>query len=143
MISGKELTVEEILEEMSKLKERYYYIANLLHKNFLSIRLRGVEFKDIMVSGGRRTSDKMLLSIIKNGDLNLELESIKDAYYSYRDLLIDTIIDMKKTKTVDEMIVFYKDTMHYKFKDIAILVDYSLKQVKRKYYKQKDDLQCP
>ena len=50
-------------------------------------------------------------------------------------------MEMKKTKSVDEMIVFYKDTMHYKFEDIAILVDYSLAQVKRKYYASKDDTQ--
>lgn len=141
MINGKELTVQEILEEMDELKERYYYVANLLHKNFLSIRLKGVELKDIMVKGGRRTSDKILLSITKSEDLNVELENTRESYYAYRDLLIDKIIEMKKTKSVDEMIVFYKDTMHYKFEDIAILVDYSLAQVKRKYYASKDDTQ--
>jgi len=141
MINGKELTVQEILEEMDELKERYYYVANLLHKNFLSIRLKGVELKDIMVKGGRRTSDKILLSITKSEDLNVELENTRESYYAYRDLLIDKIMEMKKTKSVDEMIVFYKDTMHYKFEDIAILVDYSLAQVKRKYYASKDDTQ--
>ena len=141
MINGKELTVQEILEEMDELKERYYYVANLLHKNFLSVRLKGVELKDIMVKGGRRTSDKILLSITKSEDLNVELESTRESYYAYRDLLIDKIMEMKKTKSVDEMIVFYKDTMHYKFEDIAILVDYSLAQVKRKYYASKDDTQ--
>lgn len=141
MINGKELTVQEILEEMDELKERYYYVANLLHKNFLSVRLKGVELKDIMVKGGRRTSDKILLSITKSEDLNVELENTRESYYAYRDLLIDKIMEMKKTKSVDEMIVFYKDTMHYKFEDIAILVDYSLAQVKRKYYASKDDTQ--
>ena len=127
--------------EMDELKERYYYVANLLHKNFLSVRLKGVELKDIMVKGGRRTSDKILLSITKSEDLNVELENTRESYYAYRDLLIDKIMEMKKTKSVDEMIVFYKDTMHYKFEDIAILVDYSLAQVKRKYYASKDDTQ--
>ena len=141
MINGKELTVQEILEEMDELKERYYYVANLLHKNFLSVRLKGVELKDIMVKGGRRTSDKILLSITKSEDLNVELENTRESYYAYRDLLIDKIMEMKKTKSVDEMIVFYKDTMHYKFEDIAILVYYSLAQVKRKYYASKDDTQ--
>ncbi len=138
MINGKELTVQEILEEMDELKERYYYVANLLHKNFLSIRLKGVELKDIMVKGGRKTSDKILLSIARSEDLNIELESARESYYSYKDLLIDKIIEMKKTKSVDEMIAFYRDTMHYKFEDIGILVNYSTKQVKRKYYKLKE-----
>lgn len=139
MINGKELTVEEVIKEMSKLKERYYYIAHLLHINFLSIRLKGVEIKDIMVNGGRRTSDKMLLSIAKSEDLKIELENTRESYYSYRDLLIDKIIDMKETKTTEEMILFYKDTMHYKFEDIAVLVGYGIAQTKRKYYSSKDD----
>lgn len=138
MINGKELTVEEILEEMDKLKERYYYIANLLHKNFLSIRLKGLELKDFMIKGGKKTSDKILLSIAENDELNINLESTKESYYAYKELLIDKIVEMKKTKTIDEMILFYRDTLHYKFDDIAVLVNYSAKQTKRKYYKLKE-----
>ena len=137
MINGKELTVEEILEEMDKLKERYYYIANLLHKNFLSIRLKGLELKDFMIKGGKKTSDKILLSIAENDELNINLESTKESYYAYKELLIDKIVEMKKTKTIDEMILFYRDTLHYKFDDIAVLVNYSAKQTKRKYFKLK------
>lgn len=138
MINGKELTVEEILEEMDKLKERYYYIANLLQKNFLSIRLKGLDLKDIMIKGGKKTSDKILLSIAENDELNINLESTKESYYAYKELLIDKIVEMKKTKTIDEMILFYRDTLHYKFDDIAVLVNYSAKQTKRKYYKLKE-----
>ena len=138
MINGKELTVEEILEEMDKLKERYYYIANLLHKNFLSIRLKGLELKDFMIKGGKKTSDKILLSIAENDELNINLESTKESYYAYKELLIDKIVEMKKTKTIDEMILFYRDTLHYKFDDIAVLVNYSAKQTKRNYYKLKE-----
>lgn len=141
-MNGKEITIDEVLEEMQKLKARYYFIAHLLHKNFQSIRLKGVTPKEIMVKGGYKTADKILITLGKCDDLSNELDSVKKAYYTYKDLLISLIREKEKTTSVDEMIVFYRDKMHYSFDEIAIIYSYSKRQIIRKYKNVKDVTQC-
>ncbi len=141
-MSGKELTIEEVIEEMGKLKIRYYDIAHRLRINFAKIRLRSVVPKDIMVKGGRRTNDKILLSIAEQDDLRTELSEVKKAYYSYKDLLIELIWEKEKKSTKEEMIQFYKEKMHYSYDEIAVLIGYSKRQVQRIYKELKDVTQC-
>ena len=139
MISGKELTLEEIIEEMNDLKKQIYSIATQIEINISSIHLKSITPKDIMVKGGK-IGDKMTNFVIRDESLKEEFEAKKQSYNEYRRLAIDKI---KSTDDVNERIVLYRDKLHWKWYDIASVENYSERQVRRRYKKQKDVQQCP
>ena len=106
MISGKELTLEEIIEEMNDLKKQIYSIATQIEINISSIHLKSITPKDIMVKGGK-IGDKMTNFVIRDESLKEEFEAKKQSYNEYRRLAIDKI---KSTDDVNERIVLYRDS---------------------------------
>ena len=130
MILEKKLTIEEILVEMNKLKNKIYSLETVLHKKINP--LKGVTYKDI-VTKNHTNNDIILNSIIKVDELESELDATIESYNGYKNMAIREIQKMRKEKTVDEMIVLYRDKLHWKWKDICKITNYSIRQCHRKY----------
>ena len=130
MILDKKLSIKEIFQEMRRLKNRIYSLQTILQKRINP--LKGITYKDIISKGGG-VSDIMTTNLIKIEEDKGTLESHIESYNSYRNLAISEIIEMSEVKTDVEMIVFYRDELHWKWKDIARIMNYSVRQCQRKY----------
>ena len=130
MILEKKLTIKEILQEMRRLKSRIYSLQTILQKRINP--LKEITYKDIISKGGG-VSDIMTTNLIKIEEDKVTLESYIESYNSYRNLAINEIIEMAETKTDAEMIVFYRDELKWKWKDICKIVHYSRAHANRLY----------
>ena len=127
------LSLDEELKNMKDLRNRYDIKCVMLHKNRFRVSLQAIRPKDLNVSGGKTSGDIMLNMMINEEELLNNLDEIKKAYNSYRELAINILVEYARTKPVEEMIVIYRDKMHFKWNDIAWLVHYSSRQVIRIY----------
>lgn len=131
----KDLTIKEIFAEMMTLKSR---LIKLSHKyNRSMILISAITYKDIITKGGRKSDDIMLDKTIKREELKDEFDIVKESYDSYKDLAIDKIQEMISTKPVDECIVYFRDELHWSWKDICKLFSYSRSQADKIYRKYK------
>ena len=137
MISQKELTIYEVLRELQELKKEYYRLATLL-----AIRiepLRGLSFNDVnsTIKGHGGAKDTMTNNFAKIEEYQTKLDAIKDSYDSYYNDAMKKIKIMQDSCSEAEMIVFYRDELHWKWKDIAKIVHYTDRHCKRIYNKIK------
>ena len=135
MISGKELTLEEVVKEMNKLKYRLLDLSEKLHIGFFEIR--AITYKEIMSSTNYK-GDIMLNRVIKTDGTREEFDSVKESYNAYREVAINKIGEMLETKSKSECIVYLKDKIHWKWKQIAKLMDLSDRQCQNLYNKEKN-----
>ena len=135
MISGKELALEEVIKEMNKLKYRLLDLSEKLHIGFFEIR--AITYKEIM-SNTNYKGDIMLNKVIKADDTREEFDAVKESYNAYREVAINKIGEMLETKSKGECIVYLKDKIHWKWKQIAKLVDLSDRQCQNLYNKEKN-----
>lgn len=133
------LNLDEVLKNMDELKHRYEIKTVMCHKNRFGVGLQAIRPKDLTVHGGRLSNDKLLNMLVKEEELLNKLEDIKKSYDLYRDMAINILVEYAMTKPVEEMIVIYRDTMSFKWNDIAWLVKYSRAQVIRIYEKVKNE----
>lgn len=127
------LSLEEILKNMRELKHKYEIKSVMVHKNRLGVGLQAIRPKDLNIRGGRLSNDKLANMLIKESELLNKLEGIKEAYNIYRDMAINILVDYAMTKSIEDMIMIYRNTMRFKWNDIAYLVKYSRAQVIRIY----------
>lgn len=128
-----ELSLDEVLKNMKELQHKYEIKCVMYNKNKLSVKLKAIEPKDILVEGGRLNNDKILNMLAREEELTTKLEGIITAYNLYREMAINILVEYSMTKPIDEMIVIYRDKMKFKWDDIAKLVHYSSRQVIRIY----------
>ena len=128
-----ELGLDEVLENMKELRHRYKIKSVMYNENKLRATLKAIQPKDLNVSGGRRNNDEMLSILIKEEDLSNSLDEIKKAYDLYRELAINILVDYATKLGIEEMIIIYREKMHFKWEDIAWLTGYSKRQVFRIY----------
>lgn len=128
-----ELTLDDILKNMEELKTKYKIKCVMYNKNLLYTGLQSIQPKDITTTGGKHNPDKILLSIVKRAELCEKLDEIVESYNAYRELAINKLVEYSKIKTISEMIIIYRDKMHFKWKAIAFIVKYSRAQVIRIY----------
>lgn len=128
-----ELGLDEVLKNMKELKHRYKIKCVMYNENQLRASLRAIQPKDLNVSGGRRNNDEILSMLIKKENLSNSLEEIKESYNLYRELAINILVDYATKMGIEEMIIIYREKMHFKWEDIAWLTGYSRRQVLRIY----------
>lgn len=128
-----ELGLDEVLKNMKELKHRYKIKCVMYNENQLRASLRAIQPKDLNVSGGRRNNDEILSMLIKKENLSNSLEEIKESYNLYRELAINILVDYATKMGIEEMIIIYREKMHFKWDDIAWLTGYSRRQVFRIY----------
>lgn len=133
------LSLDEVLKNMKDLRNRYEIKRVMLHKNRFRVGLQAIRPKDLNVSGGKTLGDSMLNMMINEEELLNNLDEIKKAYNSYRELAINILVEYARIKPVEEMIAIYRDKMHFKWNDIAWLVGYSRAQVIRIYEKVQNE----
>lgn len=136
MISQQNLTIRDLLREMKNLKIEIETLETVLHRKV--IPLKGITYKDI-TSSNHNYQDRTLETMIKVDELEIEIDSKIDSYYSYRDKAIEQIKEMRKTKPIGYMIVFYRDELHWKIRDICKITNFSRAQVYRYYNLEKDN----
>ena len=136
MISQQNLTIRDLLREMKNLKIEVETLETILHKKINP--LKGITYKDI-VSSNHNYYDRTLENIIKIDELEIEMDSKIESYYSYRSKAIEQIKEMRKTKPVGYMIVFYRDELHWKIRDICKMTNFSRSQVYRYYNAEKSN----
>lgn len=134
-----QLNLDDVLKNMDELKHKYEIKTVMCHKNRFGVELQAIRPKDLTVHGGRLSNDKLLNMLVKEEELLNKLEDIKKSYDLYRDMAINILVEYAMTKPVEEMIVIYRDTMSFKWNDIAWLVKYSRAQVIRIYEKAKNE----
>ena len=134
MISGKELTLEEVVKEMNKLKYRLLDLSEKLHIGFFEIS--AITYKEIMSSTNYK-GDIMLNKVIKADGTREEFDSVKESYNAYREVAINKIGEMLETKSKSECIVYFRDNNHWKWKQISKMVNYSIRQCQRLYNEEK------
>ena len=127
------LSLEEVLKNMKEFKYKYEIKSVMAHKNRLSVELQPIRPKDLNVKGGKLSNDKLANMLITESEILSSLEDIKDSYYLYREMAINILVEYAMIKSTEEMIVIYRDKMHFKWNDIAWLVHYSSRQVIRIY----------
>jgi len=116
MIIHKELTLEEILKEMKKLRYRLLELADRLKIGYFEIK--AITWKDVVTKSSFK-GDTM----------------IKQSYEDLRMLAIEKMADMLENKPIDECIVYFRDKLHWKWKDIAKMFNYSIRQCQNLYKK--------
>lgn len=135
MISGKELSLDEVLREMVKLKYRALELADKLKIGIFEIR--AITYKEIMSSTNYK-GDLMLNKMIKADGTREEFDAVKESYNAYREVAINKIGEMLETKPKGECIVYLKDKIHWKWKQIARLIGLSDRQCQNLYNKEKN-----
>lgn len=133
----KKLTIREIFDEMKALKAKLIRLAEKYNRATTDIT--AVNYKDIMASGGRK-GDIMLNKVIKKEELENEFDIVKASYNSYKELAIEEIKDMIKNNSVEYCIVYFRDNLHWKWRDITKLFNYSLRQCHNLYNKGKRNI---
>ena len=128
-----ELTLDGVLKNMKELRHKYKIKCVMYNENQQRAALKVILPKDLNVSGGRRSNDELLLMLIHEEDLSNSLEEIKEAYDLYRELAINILVDYATKLGIEEMILIYRNKMHFRWEDIAWLTGYSRRQVIRIY----------
>lgn len=134
MISSKELTLEEILKEMSKLKYRLLELGDKLKIGVFEIR--AIEYKDVITKSSY-VGDVMLNKMIKADGTREEFDAVKESYNGYRQLAIEKIGEMIETKPVEECIVYFRDHLHWKWDEIARMFNYTSRHCRNLYNNEK------
>ena len=137
MISQKELTIYELLEELKNLKKEYYKLATILAKRIEP--LKGLSYDDVnsTIKGRGGVKDTMTNNLAKAEEYQTKLDAIKDSYNSYYNVLMEKIEIMQGNCSEAEMIVFCRDELHWKWSDIAKMVNYTDRHCRRIYSKIK------
>lgn len=134
MILYKELTIKEILDEMKVLKGRLIKLAD--KHNRLLINVSAVNWKDIMVVGGRK-DDTMLNKMITKENTADEFDIVLESYNSYKEQAIEKMRNMIQNESVEKCIVFFRDELHWGWKEIGKLFNYSDRHCRRIYKNSK------
>lgn len=130
MILEKKLTIKEIFDEMQSIKARLINLADIYHRSTASIT--AVAWKDIVVGGGRK-GDIMLNKVIKKEELENKFDADLASYNSYKELAIEEIREMISKESVEYCIVYFRDTLHWKWDDISKVFNYSSRHCRRIY----------
>lgn len=133
MVIQKELTIKELFDEMNHLR---YRLIELSHKFNRTLTITAVNWKDIIVKGGKK-DDIMLKNEIKREEAKNEYDIVLESYNDYKTQAIDKIKDMIATKSIEYCIVYFRDVLHWKWEDIARLFNYSRIHCTRLYKKEK------
>lgn len=134
MISGKELTLEETLKELNKLKYRLLDLKDKLKIGFFEIK--AITWKDIVTKSSYK-GDVMLNKMIKADGTREEFDAVKESVEGYRQLAIQKIGEMIENKPIEECVVYFRDNLKWKWKDIAKMFNYSVRQCHNLYDKGK------
>ena len=135
----KELTIKEIFDEMAFLKSKLIRLAEKYNRSLITVS--AVTWKDIITSGGKK-GDIMLNRTIKKDKIHDEFDIVKESYDSYKAEAIDKIKDMLSKKSTGYCIVYFRDQLKWKWKDICKLFNYSLRQCHNLYSKEKSAHNC-
>lgn len=127
MILEKKLTIKEVLREMDYLKKQIYSLETILQKRINP--LKGITYKDIncIIKGGGN-SDPMTNNLIKQEEIKTDLDAKLASYNSYREQAIEEIAIMMSTRTDEEMVVFFRDDLCWKWNDIIKVMHCSLRK---------------
>lgn len=130
----KNLTIKELFNELKVLKTRLIKLADKYNRSLINVS--AITYKDIITGGGKKR-DIMLNKVIKKEELNDEFDIVLASYNEYKEKTIEEIRKMLNEKSVDYCIVYFRDEFHWKWKDIAKLFNYSLRQCHNLYNKIK------
>ncbi len=133
MIGKKDLTIFERLREMRTLRRT---VLCLIDKKYINLALRymkAISIKDVCVQSSKGGSDIMLNSIIKDEHFDDEINNNLTSYNEHKQIAIEEIKKMIAEKTDEEMIVFFRDELKWKWDDICKVFNYSLRQCHRLY----------
>lgn len=135
MILEKKLSIKEIFDEMKVIRSR---LIELSHKyNRTLVDISAVTWKDIVTKGGRK-GDIMLNRVIKKENLENEFDIVMESYKDYKEMAINEIREMIKNNSVEYCIVYFRDNLNWRWKDISRLFNYSIRQCYNLYDKGKN-----
>ena len=80
----------------------------------------------------------MLNKMIKLDDTREEFDAVKESYNAYREVAINKIGEMLETKSKKECIVYFRDKLHWKWKQIGKIVSLSDRQCQNLYNLEKN-----
>ena len=135
MILEKKLSIKEIFDEMKVIRSR---LIELSHKyNRTLINISAVTWKDVVTKGGMK-GDIMLNRVIKKENLENEFDVVMETYKDYKKMAINEIREMMRNNSVEYCIVYFRDNLHWRWKDISRLFNYSIRQCHNLYDKGKN-----
>lgn len=136
MILEKKLTIKEIFDEMKVLRSR---LIELSHKyNRTLVDISAVTWKDVVTKGGKK-GDIMLNRVIKKEKIKNEFDVVMESYKDYKQMAINEIREMIKNNSVEYCIVYFRDTLHWKWNDISKLFNYNERHCRRLYKNYKEN----
>lgn len=137
MISQKELTIYELLEELKNLKKEYYKLATILAKRIEP--LKGLSYGDVnsTIKGRGGVKDTMTNNLAKAEEYQTKLDAIKDSIESYQAELIQKLNNVYCKKRSKEKVIFLRNEMHASWNDIAFVLGLSERQCMRLYGRRK------
>lgn len=135
MILEKQLTIKEMFDELKVLKSRLIKLSDRYNRSLISVS--AITWKDIVSKGGIK-GDIMLNRVIKQENLENEFDIVLASYNDYRERTIEEIRKMISENSVEYCIVYFRDDLHWKWKDISKLFNYSIRQCHNLYSKGKN-----
>ena len=136
MILEKKLTIKEIFDELKVIRSR---LIELSHKyNRTLVDISAVTWKDIVTKGGKKR-DIMLNRVIKKDDLEEEFDAVMETYKDYKQMAINEIREMIKNNSVEYCIVYFRDNLRWRWKDISKLFNYNERHCRRLYKNYKEN----
>ena len=115
---------------MKVLKCRLIKIAEKEHR--LMSLVTAITWKDIVVGGGKK-GDIMLNKFVKKEELESEFDIVKASYDSYKEQAINEIREMIRSKPIEECIVYFRDSLKWKWEEISKTFNYSARHCRRLY----------
>ena len=134
MLIEKNLTIKELFIEMKTLYARLIKLAEKYNRSLITVS--AISWKDVITQGGKK-GDIMLNKEIKKESLNNEFDIVKASYDSYKAEAENKIREMIATKSVGYCIVYFRDELNWKWKDICALFHYSRSQANVIYNEEK------
>lgn len=123
------LSIAEAWNELKGINNQISLLETLQATNGL---IKGFSFKEIITSGGKKSNDSMLISILKNDKYSEELLALYKSKVAYETYILEEI-ERLKVSNPGIVIGFLKEYLKLSWSQISNKVDYSTRQCHRYY----------
>ena len=129
------LTIKQAKNELEKLNNDLELYLNKKRINYLKTQPGALKYKEIL-SNTNVILDKFTHYLIKDEECDNKIYTLQDSINLYQQFIVAEMKRISKSSG-SELIVFLRDELNLKWKEIAKIVNYSLRQCHNIYSKAK------
>lgn len=126
--------LKEIRNTLIQIQNRLNFLLNQKEINFERTQPCSPRFKEAIVSQSRNFVDTFALYMIKDEELDAEIQDLRDQYYNWLEYYNK---EVKRLSQYDDvlMIEFLKNELHWKWYEIDRYLNYATDVSRHKYAK--------